>query len=139
MATAAQRGGDSINGVENVCNEDDSRQLHNLAFTVLSMPSSLGRGERADPPWGRAEGIYLADFQGMLPDSGSILWGFHFWEVPFALMLSPGWTCFGRPEVRSGRLREEQRHGRAQHLHLGLTFQGSVVQDSNIIQNVFRG
>ena len=27
----------------------------------------------------------------MLPDSGSILRGFHVWEVPFALMLSPGW------------------------------------------------
>ena len=26
----------------------------------------------------------------MLPDPGSILRGFHFWELPFALMLSPG-------------------------------------------------
>ena len=28
----------------------------------------------------------------MLPDSGSIIRGVHFSEVPFALMLSPGWS-----------------------------------------------
>ena len=28
----------------------------------------------------------------MLPDSGSILRGVHFREVPIALMLSPGWS-----------------------------------------------
>ena len=40
------------------------------------------------PPWSRGEGKYLVNFQGMLPDSGR---DFHCWEVPFALMLSPGW------------------------------------------------
>ena len=39
----------------------------------------------------------------MLPDSGSILRGVHFWEVPFALMLSPVWLGlkrrFGKPIV----------------------------------------
>ena len=44
-----------------------------------------------DPPWSRVEGKYLVNFQGMLPDAGGILRGIHFWEVPFALMLSPGW------------------------------------------------
>jgi hypothetical protein len=33
----------------------------------------------------------------MLPDSGSILRGVHFWEVSFALMLSPGW--FGPAKI----------------------------------------
>ena len=41
-------------------------------------------------PWSRVEGKYLAKCQGMLPNSGIILRGVHFWEVPFALMLSPG-------------------------------------------------
>ena len=45
-----------------------------------------------NPPWSRVEGKYLVDFQGMLPDSGSILRGVHFWEVQSALMLSPGWA-----------------------------------------------
>ena len=43
------------------------------------------------PPWSRGEGRYLVNFRGMLPDSGSILAGFHFWEVQFVLMVSPGW------------------------------------------------
>ena len=43
------------------------------------------------PPWSRVEGKDLISFQGMLPDSGSILDGVHVWEVPCALMLSPGW------------------------------------------------
>jgi len=29
---------------------------------------------------------------GMLPPGGSVLRGLDFWEVPFPLMLSPGWT-----------------------------------------------
>ena len=38
----------------------------------------------------------------MLPDSGSILRGIHFWEVQFALMLSPGWfDPFVRKDVRN--------------------------------------
>ena len=39
----------------------------------------------------RVEGTYVAIFKGMLPGSGSILRNVHFWEVPFALMLSLGW------------------------------------------------
>ena len=37
----------------------------------------------------------------MLLDSGSILRVVYFWEVPFALMLSPGW-CGGPRQVTSG-------------------------------------
>ena len=43
------------------------------------------------PPSGRVEGKYKVNFWGILPDAGSIAGGIHFWEVPFALMLSPGW------------------------------------------------
>jgi hypothetical protein len=42
------------------------------------------------PPYGRVEGKYLVNFQGILRHSGNIQRGVHFWEVPFVLMLSPG-------------------------------------------------
>ena len=45
------------------------------------------------PPWSRSDGKKCVNFQGMLPGSGSILKGVHFWEVPFALMLSSGWSA----------------------------------------------
>ena len=34
----------------------------------------------------------------MLPDSGSIQRGVHFWKVLFAFMLSPGWTLNPTPQ-----------------------------------------
>ena len=43
------------------------------------------------PLWSRVEGKYSVNFQGILSDSGSILRGVQFWDVPFDLMLSPGW------------------------------------------------
>ena len=47
-------------------------------------------GSSGQPPCSRVEGKYSVNFEGMLPGSGSNLRGIHFWEVTFALMLSPG-------------------------------------------------
>ena len=57
----------------------------------LTSPKS-GKPTLHTPPWSRFEGKYLVGVQGMLPDAGSILRGVHFWEVPFALIMSPGWV-----------------------------------------------
>ena len=82
----------------------------------------------SNPPWSRFEGKYLVNFQGMLPDSGSMLRGINFWEVPFALMLSPGW---GEVERKSecpplgGRVRKMCPQGESVSLppiHRGGTF-----------------
>ena len=53
-----------------------------------------------NPPWSRVEGKYPVNFQGMLPDSGSILRVVHFWEVASARMLCPG--RFGAGGARWG-------------------------------------
>ena len=53
-----------------------------------SSPSTANRYTILESGWGK----YLVNSRGMLPDSGSILRGVHFWEVPFACMLSPGWV-----------------------------------------------
>ena len=64
-----------------------------LPNDALSMPSN---GTGGQPPWSRVEGKTKVNFQGILPDSGSIRRGVHFWKVPFALMLSPGWRIYSR-------------------------------------------
>ena len=61
----------------------------NLLSTAIKQ--AISHSSSLFPPWSRVEGKYLVNFQGVLPDSGSILGSVHFWEVPFALMLSPGW------------------------------------------------
>ena len=48
-------------------------------------------GARIAPLRSRVEGNFLFIFRGMLPGSGGFLRGVHFWEAPFALMLSAGW------------------------------------------------
>ena len=60
-------------------------QLYTCKYDIQVEPTAR------NPPWSRGEGKCLVNFRGMLPDSGSILRGVHFWEVLFALMLSPGW------------------------------------------------
>ena len=50
-----------------------------LSCTTLETPS----GKMAPPKSGHP--------LGMPPESGGIPGRVHFWEVPFALMLSPGW------------------------------------------------
>ena len=55
-----------------------------------ALPPAAPRLTRFFPPWSRVEGNCLVNFRAMLPGAGSILRGVHFWEMPFALMLSPG-------------------------------------------------
>ena len=51
------------------------------------------------PPWSRVEGKGLVDFQGLLPNSGNVLRGVHFREVPFALVLSQGRSTYPKTET----------------------------------------
>ena len=66
------------------------------SYSRLLYHSTLGervikKKKKIHRPWSPVEGKYSVIFQGMLPGSGSIRRGVHFWEVPFALMLYPGW------------------------------------------------
>ena len=65
-----------------------------------------------EPPWSPVEGKYSVKFQEMLPDSDSIQRVVHFWEVPFALILSSGWDPLLRTgvEASSGGLQREERY-----------------------------
>jgi len=74
--------------------------------TRLTLPTWPPGVPLREPPWSRVEGKYLANFQGMLPDSGSIQKGFHFWEMPSALMVFPEWGIRGVP-LRRARLRRK--------------------------------
>jgi len=62
-----------------------------LHVTEEGPPDFARLEEVRSPPWNRVEGKGSVNFRGMLPDSGSVLRGVPLWEVPFALMLSPGW------------------------------------------------
>ena len=66
-------------GLASNIEDDGSAWAPDAAFD----PGMLKATVAVNPPWSRVEGKYLLNFRGMLPDSGSILWGVHFWDVPF--------------------------------------------------------
>ena len=72
---------------------DNSRQAGSLAWMAWTSICKARRACHAVPLLSQVEGKYLVNFQGVLPDSSSILRGVHFWEGPFALMVSPGWLA----------------------------------------------
>jgi len=100
--------------IERVCvNERETKRVcareRDIA-QIVGAGAMPGSREKAVPLWSRVEGKYLVNPQEMLPDSGSILRGVYFWEVPFAIMLSSGWGVLRILFVGPSRFQAKRKH-----------------------------